>query len=176
VIDRAERWIEPYWNAEHLRRTADWMLVVEPDASETLQLAALTHDMERHFPGGPVQNLTMPPERDMEYWREHSERSARIVGEWLRGEGAPETTIAEVERLVQLHEVGGDHDADVLQAADSLSFLEVNVDVPYAWARRGDCTLERARAQHAWMFERIKVPAARMLAGPLYEEALRRVG
>jgi hypothetical protein len=98
------------------------------------------------------------------------------VGEWLRGEGAPETTIAEVERLVQLHEVGGDHDADVLQAADSLSFLEVNVDVPYAWARRGDCTLERARAQHAWMFERIKVPAARMLAGPLYEEALRRVG
>jgi hypothetical protein len=176
VIDRAERWIEPYWNAEHLRRTADWMLVVEPDASETLQLAALTHDMERHFPGGPVQNLTMPPERDMEYWREHSERSARIVGEWLRGEGAPETTIAEVERLVQLHEVGGDHDADVLQAADSLSFLEVNVDVPYAWARRGDCTLERARAQHAWMFERIKVPSARMLAGPLYEEALRRVG
>jgi Domain of unknown function (DUF4202) len=176
VIDRAERWIEPYWNAEHLRRTAEWMRVLEPDANETLQLAALTHDMERHFPGGPVQNLAVPPESDVEYWREHSERSARIVGEWLRGEGAPETTIAEVERLVQLHEVGGDHDADVLQAADSLSFLEVNVDVPYAWARRGDCSLERARAQHTWMFERITVPAARVLAGPLYEEAFRRGG
>ena len=138
----------------------DWLLVLEPDASEALRLAALTHDMERHFPGGPVPDLTLPPEADVAYRREHSERSARIVGEWLRGEGAPETTIAEVERLIRLHEVGGDHDADVLQAADSLSFLEVNVDVPYAWARRGDCDLERARAQHAWMFERIKVPAA----------------
>jgi Domain of unknown function (DUF4202) len=176
VISRAERWIEPYWNAEHLRRTAHWVLVLDSDAGETLRLAALTHDMERHFPGGPVQNLTLPPESDVEYWREHSERSARIVGEWLRGEGAPETTIAEVERLVHLHEVGGDHDADVLQAADSLSFLEVNVDVPYAWARRGDCDLERARAQHTWMFERIRVPAARELAGPLYEGALRHGG
>ncbi len=174
MIDRAGRWIEPYWNADHLRRTADWMLVLQPDACETLQLAALTHDMERHFPGGPVQDLTVPPEANTEYRREHSERSARIVGEWLRDEGASTTTIADVERLVQLHEVGGDHDADVLQAADSLSFLEVNVDLPYAWARRGDCTLERARAQHTWMFERIKVPAARTLAGPLYEEALRR--
>jgi hypothetical protein len=176
VIDRAEHWIEPYWNAEHLRRTAHWVLVLDSDASETLQLAALTHDMERHFPGGPVQNLTLPPESDVEYWREHSERSARIVGEWLRGEGAPETTIEEVERLVHLHEVGGDHVADVLQAADSLSFLEVNVDVPYAWARRGKCSLERARAQHTWMFERIKMPAARRLARPLYEEAFRRGG
>lgn len=152
------------------------MLVLEPDASETLQLAALTHDMERHFPGGPVPDLTVAPEADVEYRREHSERSARIVGEWLRAEGAPEATISEVARLIQLHEVGGDHDADVLQAADSLSFLEVNVDVPYAWARRGDCDLERARAQHAWMFERIKVPLARSLAGPLYEEALRYGG
>jgi hypothetical protein len=176
VIDRAERWIEPYWNAEHLRRTAEWMLVLEPEANETLQLAALTHDMERHFPGGPVPDLTVPPEANAEYRREHSKRSARIVGEWLRGEGAPEATISEVTRLIQLHEVGGDHDADLLQAADSLSFLEVNVDVPYAWARRGDCDLERARAQHAWMFERIKVPLARSLAKPLYEGALRHGG
>ncbi len=47
-------WIEPYWNAEHLVRTRDWLLELEPDASEALRLAALTHDMERHFPGGPV--------------------------------------------------------------------------------------------------------------------------
>lgn len=176
MIDRAQRWIEPYWNAEHLRRTADWLLVLEPNASETLRLAALTHDMERHFPGGPVPDLALPPETDVAYRRAHAERSARIVGEWLRGEGASEATIAEAERLIELHEVGGDHDADLLQAADSLSFLEVNVDIPYAWARRGDCDLERARAQHTWMFERIKVPAARELAEPLYEEALRHGG
>ena len=176
VIDRAARWIEPYWNAEHLRRTADWLLVLEPEASEPLCVAALTHDMERHVPGGPTPDLSIPPEADTRYRKEHAERSARIVGEWLRSQEAAETTIAEVQRLVQLHEVGGDHDADLLQAADSVSFLEVNVDVPYAWARRGDCDLERARAQHRWMFERIKLPAARELALPLYEEAVRHGG
>ena len=88
VIDRATRWIEPYWNAEHLRRTADWLLVLDPDAAEALRLAALTHDMERHFPGGPEQDLSISPAADTEYRRQHSERSARIVSEWLREEGA----------------------------------------------------------------------------------------
>jgi len=176
VIDRATVWIEPYWNVEHLRRTADWLLVLDPDASEPLQLAALTHDMERHFPGGPEQDLSIAPGAGTEYRREHSERSARIVGEWLRGEGADVATVAEVERLIRVHEAGGDPDADLLQAADSLSFLEVNIDIPYAWARRGDCDLARARAQHTWMFERIQVPEARDLALPLYEEALRHGG
>jgi hypothetical protein len=173
VIGRATAWIEPYWNAEHLRRADHWLLVLRPDASDALRLAALTHDMERHFPGGPVPDLTIPPGDDLEYRRVHSERSAGIVGEWLRGEGADEETVAEVERLIRLHEVGGDLDADVLQAADSLSFLEVNVDIPYAWARRGDCDLERAREQHTWMFERMRLPEARELGRPLYESALR---
>ncbi len=81
-----------------------------------------------------------------------------------------------MERLIRLHEAGGDPGANLLQAADSLSFLEVNIDIPYAWARRGDCDLDRARAQHTWMFERIQVPAARDLALPRYEEAIRHGG
>ena len=172
VINRASQWIDPYWNAEHLRRTADWLLVLEPGATETLRLAALTHDMERHFPGGPVLDLSLPAGADIVYQREHPERSARIVGQWLCNEGAQAATVTEVERLIRLHEVGGDSDASLLQAADSLSFLEINIDVPYAWARRGDCGLARARAQHTWMFDRIQVPAAREVALPLYEAAL----
>lgn len=176
MIDRAQAWIEPYWNAEHLRRAMDWLLVLDPDASEALRLAALTHDMERHFPGGPVQDFSIPPAANLEYRREHADRSARIVGAWLRDEGADVAASASVERLIRLHEVGGDRDANLLQAADSLSFLEVNIDIPYAWVRRGDCDLDRARAQHTWMFERIQVPAARDLAQPLYEEAIRHGG
>lgn len=176
LMNRAALWIGPYWNAEHLRRTADWLLVLEPDSSEAMQLAALTHDMERHFPGGPVLDLAIAPQAETIYWQEHSERSARIVGEWLCAERAKEATVTEVERLICLHEVGGDHDADIVQAADSLSFLEVNIDIPYQWARRGDCDLDRARAQHEWMFERISLPRARALALPLYEAALRHGG
>ena len=85
--ERALDWIEPYWNAEHLRRTRDWLLELDPDASEALRLAALTHDIERHFPGGPVNDLSVAPEEDMEYRRLHSERSARFVTQWLAEQG-----------------------------------------------------------------------------------------
>ena len=162
-------WIEPYWNAEHLRRTRDWLLELDPDASEALRLAALTHDIERHFPGGPVSDLSVAPEQDLEYRRLHSERSARFVTEWLADEGADVALILEVERLILAHELGGAPDEDLLQAADSLSFLEVNVDLPAKWAAEGRCSLERGVDQHRWMFERINVARARELAGPLYE-------
>jgi hypothetical protein len=173
-MDRAAAWIEPYWNAEHLRRTKDWLLALEPEAIEALQLAALTHDMERHFPGGPSLDLSVPPGEDTAYRTEHSERSARIVGAWLRQEGATAEKVERVEHLIRLHEIGGDADADLLQAADSISFLEVNMDLPYRWVEQGRCDLERASAQHWWMFERIRLPRARELAQPYLERAVSR--
>jgi hypothetical protein len=172
VLERADAWIEPYWNAEHLRRTLDWLLVLDPAASEASRVAALTHDMERHFPGGPqVDPAIMAPD-DVGYRTEHSERSARIVGDWLRGEGASDDLVAAVERLVVAHEIGGAADEDVLQAADSLSFLEVNPWVVAGWYTNGRCSRERAKEQLEYMFERIRIERARELAQPLCTEAL----
>ena len=175
--ERALEWIAPYWNADHLVCTRDWVLELDPDAGEALRLAALTHDMERHFPGGPVQDLSIWPEEDgeREYRRAHSERSARIVGEWLRGEGAGEELVREVERLIVAHETGGSADEDLLQAADSLSFLEANQEVIARWFTSGRCGRERAKAQDSWMLKRIKIERARELAQPLYEEAIAAV-
>jgi len=170
--ERALVWIEPYWNADHLIRTRDWLLEVDPRAGEAARLAALTHDMERHFPGGPVQDLTIWPDDEREYRRLHSERSAQIVGDWLREEGAGEDLIGEVERLVVAHETGGAPDEDLVQAADSLSFLEVNPKLLAGWYTSGRASKERAKAQAQWMFERIRVDRARELARPLYEEAI----
>jgi hypothetical protein len=173
LAERAEVWIAPYWNAEHLRRTRDWLLELDPEASEALLVAALTHDMERHFPdGSPEPNFAAPPEADMEYRRLHSERSAAIVGDWLREEGADEGLVMEVERLIRAHEVGGAPDEDLLQAADSISFLETNVDLPARWAAEGKCSFGRGVDQHRWMYERIRVPRARELALPLYQRVL----
>ena len=170
--ERALDWIEPYWNANHLVRTRDWLLELDPAAGEALRLAALTHDMERHFPGGPHNDLSIPPEENLAYRRAHSERSAQIVGEWLRGEGAGPELVEEVERLIRAHEIGGAADEDLVQAADSLSFLETNQGVVAGWYTSGRCSRERAKDQHRWMFERIRVPRARELARPLYEEAV----
>jgi hypothetical protein len=174
VIARALEWIEPYWNAEHLRRTDHWLCVLDPRAHTALRLAALTHDMERHFPGGPVEDLSNPPEANMDYRRAHADRSARIVGDWLGTQGAEEPLAVEVERLIRLHEVGGDPDADLLQAADSISFLEVNVDLPARWAAEGRCDLVRGLDQHRWMFERIGLADARELARPFFERTMAR--
>lgn len=170
----ALEWIEPYWNAEHLRRARDWLLELDSQASEALRLAALTHDIERHFPGGPAQDLTKAPEENLAYRREHSERSAGFVRGWLAEQGADGTLVEEVVRLIRLHELGGDAEADLLQAADSLSFLEVNIDLPATWEAEGLCSRERGLDQHRWMFERIRLERARELARPLYEKVMAR--
>jgi hypothetical protein len=172
---RALAWIEPYWNARHLVRTLDWLLELDPGASEAARLAALTHDMERHVPGGPAQDLAVWPDEDREYRRRHSERSARIVADWLRSEGADESLVSEVERLILAHETGGAADEDLLQAADSLSFLETNRELVVGWFSSGRCSRERAKAQAEWMYARIRPEGARALARPLYEEAIRAV-
>ena len=175
LIEKASAWIDPYWNAEHLRRALDWLLALEPDAPESLRLAALTHDMERFFPGGPQFDPgTMPPV-DVEYQKAHSERSAQIVGDWLSENGADDGLVADVRGLITLHEVGGNPSADLPQAADSLSFLEVNSELVATWVEKGRCNTERAKQQHEWMFERIGPSRARELALPLYEAAIARL-
>jgi hypothetical protein len=175
LVARAEAWIEPYWNARHLERTRDWLLELEPGAGDGLVVAALTHDMERHFPGGPVMDpATMAP-ADAAYGRAHSERSARIVGGWLHDEGAASDLIEEVERLILAHETGGADDENLLQAADSLSFLEVNGELVARWFTEGRCTRDRSREQLAYMFDRIRVERAVELAGPLHAKALATV-
>ena len=170
--ERAREWIDPYWNRDHLVRTLDWLLDLDPDAPEALRLAALTHDMERHFPPSRSLDLSLSPEENVEYNRWHSERSARIVGDWLRDEGAGEELVGEVRRLILAHEYGGEPDEDLLQAADSISFLEVNAPVLAGWYADGRCSRKRAKAQARWMFERIKLERGRELARPHYEEAL----
>jgi hypothetical protein len=166
---RAEEWVAPYWNAEHLVRSRDWLLELDPEASEAARLAALTHDMERHFPGGPHVNPGAPPDAPT-YLREHSERSARIVAEWLRGAGADDAIVSHVERLIRLHEVGGTPEADLVQAADSLSFLDVNWRVTLRWVQEGRATPAQSRAKLDWTLERMRV--GRELALPLYQRAV----
>src|SRR5205814_10193443 len=105
----------------------------------------------------------------------HSQRSAQIAGDWLEDEGADAALAGEVRRLIVAHETGGAPDEDLLQAADSLSFLETNGELLASWYTSGRCSRERAKAQARWMFERIRVRRARELARPLYEEAIARV-
>ena len=168
----AETWIRPYADARHLRRTRDWAVRLQPGASLAVRLAALTHDMERHFEGGPTMDPASMEPDDMRYLRAHTERSSAIVASWLREQGGSHQLVAMVADLVRHHELGGSPAADLVQAADSLSFLETKVSVMQRWLVDGRCDLARAERQPIWMAERIRLPAARPLAEPLLVQTL----
>ena len=175
LVEAASQWVVdryPY-NSYHLLNTLEWLDRISPGSREPVRLAALTHDMERAFPGPdqPVSKTLSDPV----YYRLHSERSARIVGAWLRDSGADETLTREVEELIRLHEVGGSPEANMVQAADSLSFLDVNIDLFLKFVRSGKYPASEVRWKFNYSYDRIQVPHARILALPLRDRALARL-
>jgi hypothetical protein len=171
IVEEARRWvIENYpYNRDHLLKALEWLDRLAPGEPDAVRLAALTHDMERAFPGpdSPVLESLDDPV----YERLHSERSARIVGEWLAAQGADEQLTREVSALIVAHEVGGTREADLVQAADRLSFLETNIDLFLGFVESGRFSIDDVRTKFEHSYHRIRVPAARALARPLYEQA-----
>lgn len=162
----------PY-NSTHLLKSLEWVDRLAPDASEAVRLATLTHDMERAFGGPDAIPIKMS---DRTYEETHSNRSARIVGEWLRANGAGAQLAGEVEALIRVHEWGGARDANLVQAADSLSFLETNIDLMVGFANTGKYSRADIAFKIDQMYERIQLPAAKELARPLWEQAKARLG
>jgi hypothetical protein len=168
-------WVQPYYDSIHLFHTGRWLLTLDPRAAETLLIAAVTHDMERHFPGGTQPDKAAGAWADEEYNRFHCARSAEIVGRWLREQDIPEDFVQAVEAPILEHEFGGSSEGDVLQAADSISFLEVNGHLVSGWVLKGETSLPNAIKKLDWMVERIKLSPARELAWPHYERSLASV-
>ena len=75
-----------------------------------------------------------------------------------------------------MHEEGGWPEADLLQAADSLSFLDTLTPLAISWVRSGRATPERAKAKIRSSLDRIdpSLERARELARPMLAEAMRR--
>ena len=162
LVERALAWVaEVHPHARHLARTREWVLVLDPQAGEALEIAAVIHDIERAFPADDDPfDPTAPPGADgYEEW--HQQRSADIGERWLREQHAPEELTADVGALIRVHESGGSPRADLLQAADSLSFLETQTDLFIGMVRDGRLTRERAEEKLRLMQERIPHPPRR---------------
>jgi hypothetical protein len=175
LIPLATKWVQDryLYNSRHLLNSLEWLDRLAPDATLAMRLATLTHDMERAFPG-PDQPLARSFV-DAEYYALHSARSARIVGAWLRQMGADETLTAGVEGLIQAHEIGGWPEANLVQAADSLSFLETNIDLFLGMVSSGKRTAAEVKEKFDYSYDRIQVPEAKKLAGPLRDRANARL-
>jgi hypothetical protein len=165
--------IENYpYNSMHLLKSLEWVDRLAPHASEAVRLATLTHDMERAFGGLDAIPIKMS---DRAYEEAHSNRSARIVGEWLRANGAPGRLVGDVEDLIRVHEWGGSPDANLVQAADSLSFLDTNIELMLGFAKTGKYSRTDIAFKIDQMYKRIQLPAARELARPMWEAAKARL-
>jgi hypothetical protein len=175
VVAAAKQWVlEKYpYNSYHLLNSLQWLDRIAPGSPEAVRLATLTHDMERAFPGldQPVSKSLVDPE----YHAAHSARSARIVGEWLRSQGAGDPLTGEVEALIGVHEDGGWPEANLVQAADSLSFLDCNIDLFLSKVREGKWTATDVRIKFDYSYDRIQVPGAKELALPMLERAHTRL-
>src|SRR5439155_23638053 len=118
-----------------------------------------THDMERAFPG--PDSPVMRGLGDAEYNAAHAARSARIVGSWLRDQGADESLVSNVEALIRAHEDGGSPDANAVRAADSWSFLDTNIELFLGFVTFGKHTPREVRERFEYMYERIPLPAGK---------------
>ena len=174
--ERAFAWLADYYDGEHLTRAGDWMLALDPSAPEPLVLAALTHDLERAVPGGPVLDKATTPWDDLTYNRAHCERSAVVVSQWLERQGAPPGFVEAVQRPILEHEFGGSPQGDLMQAADSISFLEVNGGLVSSWVLQGECSAAKARQKLDWMLDRIRLPRGRELAEPYHRRSVGELG
>lgn len=172
LLNSARHWVIAHYpyNRDHLLRALEWADRLDASASDAVRLATLTHDMERAFPGPdqPIASTLSDPD----YEQAHAARSARIVCDWLREQGATDVLIGEVDRLIRAHETGGWPEADLVQAADSLSFLEMNIDLFLGFVRSGRYSSSDVRWKFEHSCERIRIPDARELARPLLLRAL----
>ena len=168
-------WLDGFYQLEHLLATREWAIRLVPTASEALRFAALVHDAERFFPGGPSGTPDAPFD-DPDYLFAHSIRSAEFVEGWLRKQpGVPEAFIRRVRQLVMRHEIGGNSEEDILQAADSLSWFVTLDWLACDWAASGKLPLVRVYEKLDWMLTRIRPPVAMEQALGIYRDAIAAV-
>jgi hypothetical protein len=175
LLARARAWVEEvHPHARHLLRAEAWVVALDPEAAPGLRLAAALHDIERAFPDPEAEWDSARDWDSPAYNRWHQDRCAEIAADWLRRQGAHEPLVAEVDALVRVHEDGGWHEADLLQAADSLSFLETMVPLVVGWVESGRAPRERAAAKVRNAVDRMspELRHAHELAAPYLEDAL----
>jgi hypothetical protein len=178
LLERAREWVAGvHPHAHHLERTHDWLLVIDPDATEAMRIAAAVHDIERAFPDPDAPWDSARDWDSQAYNRWHQDRCAEIAARWLRDQGAPEDLVGEVADLVRVHEDGGWREADLVQAADSLSFLETMVGLVVGWVESGRAPRASAEAKLRHSVQRMNpaLTQARELAAPMYEAGLREL-
>ena len=149
----------------HAESVHGWLLRLKADADETLQIAALAHDIDRADETRKIQRADYDDYN--EFKAAHSRNSAKILKEVLHECQLEQPIIDEACRLVEQHEIGGDSRSDLLKDADSLSFFEVNM--PLYFQREGyEETLRRC----IWGYRRLSPQMKKICRNMTYPQPL----
>ncbi len=147
----------------HADNTLEWLLHLEPDAGEALQLAALAHDIDRAIEEVKVRRADFG---DYDAFKAaHARHGAELLRPILTACGVARDIVDEACRLVEVHEVGGDPDADLLKDADSISYFDVNM--PLYYQREGWAETKR---RSLWGYRRLSARARKIVENIGYEE------
>ncbi len=134
-----------------------------PNAGEALQLAALAHDIDRAIEAVKVRRADFD---DYDAFKAaHARHGAELLHPILTACGVAWDIVDEACRLVEVHEVGGDPDADLLKDADSISYFDVNLPLYY---RREGWTETIRRS--LWGYRRLSTRARKIVENIGYEE------
>ncbi len=132
----------------HADNTLEWLLRLEADAGQALQLAALAHDIDRAIEEIKVRRADFD---DYDVFKAaHARHGAELLRPILTACRVERKILEEACRLVEFHEVGGDPGSDLLKDADSISYFDVNL--PLYYQREG--WTETLRRSH-WGYRRL---------------------
>ncbi|MCZ6518013.1 MAG: DUF4202 family protein [Gammaproteobacteria bacterium] len=175
-IDRAKQKIraviagsEVPEDPRHADNTLEWILRLQPDAGDTLQLAALAHDIDRAIEEVKVRRADFD---DYDAFKAaHARNGAEILRRMLNACEVAQDILDEACRLVKVHEVGGDPSSDLLKDADSISYFDVNL--PLYYQREGWAETKR---RSMWGYRRLSTRARLIVENISYgDEAMIRL-
>ncbi len=147
----------------HAENTLEWLLRLDPKAGQALQIAALSHDIDRAIEDRKVRRADFG---DYDAFKAaHARNGARILRTILDECGVDQFTKDEACRLVIRHEVGGDPSSDLLKDVDSISFFDNNV--PFYYQREG---WEETKRRCIWGYYRLSVRAKELANGIKFED------
>ncbi len=147
----------------HAENTLEWLLKLDPEADQALQIAALAHDIDRAVEAQKVRRADFSDYNAFK--AAHAHNGARILRAILSKCGIARSIADEACRLVTLHEVGGDPRSDLLKDADSISYFEVNMPLYYQREGREE-TIRRCN----WGYWRLSARMKEVVKTITYED------
>jgi hypothetical protein len=147
----------------HADNTLEWLLRLEPDADEALQLAALAHDIDRAIERIKVRRADF--DNYDAFKAAHARNSAEILRPILTACGVERNIVEEACRLVEFHEVGGDPGSDLLKDADSISYFDVNL--PLYFQREG---WDETKRRCIWGYGRLSARGKKIIESMTYAD------